>query len=73
MKNVRLWKLGNLEHKISPKKEALEKFTKMIEDKFDDEDTVDIIWGPDVELQVVRGDSLVDVATAEEILTRARS
>lgn len=46
---IRLWKLGNIEHKICPTKEAVEKLHRILKSG----DFTDIIWGPDIECQII--------------------
>ena len=51
MKQIRLWKLGNLEKMWFPKREAVEKLCYMIAMEKPDE-TLNIAWGPDLQLEV---------------------
>ena len=46
--NVRLWKLGSLEHKIAPTKAATAKLAQILGNNVGG-GTMDIIWGPDLE------------------------
>ncbi len=49
---IRIWKLGSLEHKVLPTKEAAEMLTKFLE--MHEKGTVeDLIWGPDIDVQII--------------------
>lgn len=50
MRLIRLWKLGSLEHKIIPSQEAIDKLRSILDGIGDG--GFDIIWGPDLELEV---------------------
>lgn len=48
---IRLWKLGSLEHKVAPTKEAVATLAKILKDHRDNGgDNLDLIWGPDIEV-----------------------
>ena len=47
--NVRIFKLGNLEHKIAPTPVAANKLAEILENNVGGS-TMDLIWGPDIEL-----------------------
>ena len=47
--NVRLWKLGSLEHRIAPTRIAAAKLGEILENNVGG-GTMDLIWGPDLEL-----------------------
>lgn len=47
-KQLRIWKLGDLEQKLFPTPEAVEKLSKLLE-----EGKTDIIWGPDIQVLTV--------------------
>lgn len=49
---IRVWKLGDVNNKIYPNQETLDKFAEMI-NSIDFSKDVDIIWGPDLQLQCV--------------------
>jgi hypothetical protein len=49
--SIRLWKLGSLDHKVMPTKESFEHLRKILEN-WDGVSTIDIIWGPDLKLEV---------------------
>jgi hypothetical protein len=49
---IRLWKLGSLEHKILPTKESVEKLNKILSDSVGKDGTLDLIWGPELTLEV---------------------
>jgi hypothetical protein len=48
--NVRVWKLGSLEHKIAPKKTALNKLRDILASHVGG-GTLDLVWGPELEFQ----------------------
>ncbi len=52
---IRLWKLGNLEHKITPSKESIEKFQELLKDITED-GVKDIVWGPDIQCEIISTD-----------------
>ena len=47
--NIRIFKLGNLEHKIAPTKAATAKLAQILGNNVGG-GTMDIVWGPDIEL-----------------------
>lgn len=47
--NIRIFKLGNLEHKIVPTAVAAQKLATILESNVE-AGTLDLIWGPDIEL-----------------------
>ena len=47
--NIRVFKLGNLEHKIAPTKAAAAKLASILQNNVGG-GTMDIVWGPDLEL-----------------------
>ena len=47
--NIRIFKLGNLEHKIAPTKAAANKLASILQNNVGG-GTMDIVWGPDLEL-----------------------
>jgi hypothetical protein len=47
--NIRIFKLGNLEHKIAPTKAATSKLAQILGNNVGG-GTMDLIWGPDIEL-----------------------
>jgi hypothetical protein len=47
--NIRIFKLGNLEHKIAPTKAAAAKLASILQNNVGG-GTMDIVWGPDLEL-----------------------
>lgn len=57
---LRIFKLGSLEHGISPTKEAVEQLAESLK-----AGVTDIIWGPDIEVELVP-------ETAEEVLALAK-
>jgi hypothetical protein len=58
---LRIFKLGSLEHGISPTEESIKKLQEMLKDT----NFKDIIWGPDIEVELVP-------ETAEEVLALAK-
>ena len=46
---IRLWKLGNLEHRVAPTRQAADKLKEIL-DGVDNDKINDIIWGPDIEV-----------------------
>ena len=47
--NIRIFKLGNLEHKIAPTRAATAKLASILQNNVGG-GTMDLIWGPDIEL-----------------------
>jgi hypothetical protein len=47
--NIRIFKLGNLEHKIAPTKAAASKLSSILQNNVGG-GTLDLVWGPDIEL-----------------------
>jgi hypothetical protein len=47
--NIRIFKLGNLEHKIAPTPAAASKLSNILQNNVGG-GTMDIVWGPDIEL-----------------------
>ncbi len=47
--NIRIFKLGNLEHRISPTKAAASKLSSILQNNVGG-GTMDLVWGPDIEL-----------------------
>ena len=47
--NIRIFKLGNLEHKIAPTKAAAAKLSQILGNNVGG-GTMDLVWGPDIEL-----------------------
>jgi hypothetical protein len=47
--NIRIFKLGSLEHKIAPTKAATAKLASILENNVGG-GTMDLVWGPDIEL-----------------------
>jgi hypothetical protein len=65
---IRLWKLGNLEHKIVPTKEASEKLASILKGHTGSE-TMDLIWGPDIEVEIVPDqESLAELEEALDLI-----
>lgn len=53
--NLRIFKLGNLEHKIAPTRAAASKLAEILESNVGG-GTMDLVWGPDIELQESRSE-----------------
>lgn len=47
--NIRIFKLGNLDHKIAPTKAAASKLASILQNNVGG-GTMDVVWGPDIEL-----------------------
>lgn len=47
--NIRIFKLGNLDHKIAPTKAAASKLASILQNNVGG-GTMDLVWGPDIEL-----------------------
>lgn len=45
--NIRLWTLGNLEHKIAPNKAAIERLSSLLAGNVGG-GTIDLVWGPEL-------------------------
>lgn len=58
MAKVRLWKLGSLEHKISPSDRAIQKLHDILLDIKEDTHTVDIIWDAALDVEVIEDGEL---------------
>jgi hypothetical protein len=58
MNEIRIWKLGSLEHKINPTQGAAQRLAKILSDSLND-GALDLIWGPDIELITVSADGKV--------------
>jgi hypothetical protein len=48
---LRIWKLGNLDHKIMPRAKAFDKLREALEE-WDGYSTMDFMWGPDLQVEV---------------------
>jgi hypothetical protein len=65
MKKIRLWKLGkidnnNLLNSIVPTKQMIEKFRTLLQESLSPDGTLDIIWGPDIEVELIDIDDNVE-------------
>jgi len=63
-KQLRIWKLGNLENKILPSTESFNRLNKIIDTFNNNDKPIDIVWGPDIELEVFNieySDDSVDI------------
>lgn len=54
-----LWKMGSLEHKISPSRASIEKLREILKEN-QQEGEVHIVWGPELDLVTLNGDSEVE-------------
>ena len=63
---IRLWKLGDLEKGIYPGDKAFERLADILAKRNPDED-LDIIWGPDISVQIIDGDEMPDFINGEWI------
>jgi hypothetical protein len=52
MNKIRLWKLGSLEHNITPTREAVKRLEEALKKNLsiDSDGVVDIVWGPDISI-----------------------
>ena len=50
---IRLWKLGDLEHGITPTDDAIKKFEAILKSIPNDNKPFDIVWGPDIQCQLI--------------------
>lgn len=54
---IRLWTLGNLEHKVLPTPQAIRRFKRMLKNELrklhDTEPVLDIVWGPELSVQTI--------------------
>lgn len=66
IKNIRVWKLGSLEHQLYPSEQAVKKLADILKEVFDD-DSTDIIWGPDIELIGKSGNDNVTMIKVENV------
>ena len=48
--NIRLWKLGSLDHKIMPKREAVDKLRDILASNVGG-GTMDLVWGPEISFE----------------------
>lgn len=49
---IRVWKLGSLEHMIIPTKESIEKFKETLSEVIKNGGG-DIVWGPELSVEIV--------------------
>lgn len=52
MSKLRLWRLGSLEHKIIPTYATIRKLAEHL-DGWKANETLDLIWGPDIQYQEI--------------------
>lgn len=62
---IRLFKLGSLEHNIFPTSENISKLKEMIDNIGGSDKFSDIIWGPDLQIEIIP-------ETTEEALALAK-
>ena len=60
---VRVWTLGDLDHRIWPTQAAYDRLSKMLVDIHAGNGPHEIIWGPDLKVAVVKG----EVTTLEPV------
>jgi hypothetical protein len=60
-----VWKLGNSEKGLYPTNEAVKRLAEILQDAPVDK-PLDLIWGPDLEVEVVEGDLDVIVTQLED-------
>ena len=83
MPKIRVWKLGSLEHKVLPTREAISKLKELLEENLGKQEILDIIWdckltveeyedGPDTSNILLALDSFDGKATLERINELAR-
>lgn len=56
--HLRIWKIGSVEHKIFPSQEAIETLAEKIcwiNDAMSKGDSVDFVYGPDLEVVTIEG------------------
>jgi len=58
MGKIRLWKLGNAEKGIYPTDQIMDSLCNILANakKHEGDEPLDIIWGPDISVEVVEGD-----------------
>lgn len=67
MTKIRLWTLGNIEHKIYPSLAVTQKLANILKKARENPDEpLDIIWGPDLSVEVVEGDMDVIISKLED-------
>lgn len=68
-KKIRLWTIGNLEHKIIPTAREVADFReKLMEALSSDKDVEDIIWGPSVSVTCIEAsDDILKILTHDDI------
>jgi hypothetical protein len=67
MKKIRLWKLGHIDtnnvlNSMLPTKNMIERFRNTLKENLSVKDggTVDLIWGPDIDVELVEIDETVE-------------
>jgi len=55
IQNIRVWKLGSLEHNIAPTRKAAAKLAEILESNTGG-GTMDLVWGPDIVLEQTNSD-----------------
>ena len=71
VKKIRVWKLGSLEHKVTPTRQAVEKLSQQLESiRLSDEDGYhDLIWGPDIQVIEIPDVSFIENYVITKITT----
>jgi len=69
MKKIRLWTLGNLEHKIIPTESGVKRLRDILSiGKKSSDKVVDLVWGPELNVKTINVDTneeVVDVIRTE--------
>jgi hypothetical protein len=54
IKKIRIWRLGSLEHRIVPTPKAMNRLTKILQDKLPaNPEVLDIVWGPELTIEEI--------------------
>lgn len=68
LSKIRLWKLGSLEHRIVPNQDAVNKLQTILKSAHSSNDELmDIIWGPDLEVQEIGINDTIEQFVVEEM------
>lgn len=70
---IRLWTLGDLEHKILPTKGQVEQLSEILAENKTDDDVFDLVWGPAIDVKIVKKDAVhqplgLHVKQAQEVV-----
>ncbi len=50
---IRLWKLGSLEHRITPTQQGLNKLRNILKESTAKSGEIDIVWGPELNVELI--------------------